>query len=227
MGLLKMPRNVGHLGTSPRVRGVVRLAVAKGDFEGSSPNVGGSVVLAALPPLVERIRTLCRQTPGRDRDGSRNPRVILGQAPPGPMPPRPAQGTADAQDAARSDIHRGGHNHSRASSRPDATVQRPLPDPRPGARRRAPSGQPRRQGALGRFRPFRTARRARGRHRPVPVGPARRNAKLGAARHPRTKPRTPTPPTALVTLAEARELVPTIPAGNLRDVIWRSVQGFL
>ena len=78
---------------------------------GSSPNVGGSVVLAALPPLVERIRTLCRQTPGRDRDGSRNPRIILGQAPPGPMPPRPAQGTADAQDAARRDIHRGGHNH--------------------------------------------------------------------------------------------------------------------
>ena len=28
------------------------------------------VVLAALPPLVERIRTLCRQAPGRDRDGT-------------------------------------------------------------------------------------------------------------------------------------------------------------
>ena len=67
--------------------------------------------LAALPPLVERIRTLCRQAPGRDREGSRNRRVILGQAPPGPTPPRPAQGAADAQDAARRDIHRGGHNH--------------------------------------------------------------------------------------------------------------------
>ncbi len=69
------------------------------------------VMVAALPPLVERIRILCRQAPGRDRDGDRNRRVILGQAPPGPTPPGRAQGAADAQDAARRDIHRGGHNH--------------------------------------------------------------------------------------------------------------------
>ena len=69
------------------------------------------VVLAALPPLVERTRTLCRQALDRDRDDSRSRRVILGQAAPGPTPPRPAQGTADAQDAARRDIHRGGHNY--------------------------------------------------------------------------------------------------------------------
>ena len=69
------------------------------------------VVLAALPPLVERIRTLCRQALGRDLDGTRNRLVILGQAPPGPSPPGRAQGAADAQDAARRDIHRGGYNH--------------------------------------------------------------------------------------------------------------------
>lgn len=54
------------------------------------------VVLAALPPLVERTRTLCRQALDRDRDDSRSRRVILGQAPPGSMPPRPVQGAADA-----------------------------------------------------------------------------------------------------------------------------------
>ncbi len=68
------------------------------------------VVLAALPPLVERTRTLCQQALDRDRDNSRSRRVILGQAPQGPTPPRPAQGAADAQDAARRDIYRGGHN---------------------------------------------------------------------------------------------------------------------
>ncbi|MCY4637588.1 MAG: hypothetical protein OXG04_24380 [Acidobacteria bacterium] len=68
-------------------------------------------MLAAVPPLVERIRTQCRQAPGRDRDGSRNRRVILRQAPPGPTPPGRAQGAADAQEAARRDIHRGDHNH--------------------------------------------------------------------------------------------------------------------
>ena len=69
------------------------------------------VVLAALPPLVERTRTLCRQALDRDRADSRSRRVILGQAPPTPTPPRPARGAADAQDAARRDIHRGGHNY--------------------------------------------------------------------------------------------------------------------
>lgn len=69
------------------------------------------VVLAALPPLVKPIRTLCRQALDRDRDHSRSRRVILGQAPPGPTPPRPAQGTADAQGAPRRDFHRGGHNY--------------------------------------------------------------------------------------------------------------------
>ena len=67
-------------------------------------------MVAALPPLVERIRTLCRQAPP-DRDGGRNRRVILGQAPPGPTPPGRVQGATDAQKAARRDIHRGGHNH--------------------------------------------------------------------------------------------------------------------
>ena len=67
------------------------------------------VVLVALPPLAERIRTLCRQALDRDRDGSR--RVILGQAPPGPTPPRPTRGAAAAQDAARRDTHRGGHDY--------------------------------------------------------------------------------------------------------------------
>ena len=38
------------------------------------------VVLAALPPLVERTRALCRQALDRDRDDSRGRRVILGQA---------------------------------------------------------------------------------------------------------------------------------------------------
>lgn len=42
------------------------------------------VVLAALPPLVERTRTLCRQAVDRDRADSRNRRVILDQAPPTP-----------------------------------------------------------------------------------------------------------------------------------------------
>ena len=74
------------------------------------------VVLAALPPLVERTRTLCRQALDRDRDDSRSRRVILGQAPPGPTPPRPAQGAAEAQDAARRDIHRGGHDYRRAGA---------------------------------------------------------------------------------------------------------------
>ncbi len=69
------------------------------------------VVLAALPPLVERTRTLCRQALGRDRADNGNRRVIFGHAPPGPTPPRPAQGTADAQDPAHRDIHRGGHNY--------------------------------------------------------------------------------------------------------------------
>ncbi len=69
------------------------------------------VVLAALPPLVERTRTLCRQAVDHDRDESRSRRVILGQAPPTPTPPPPAQGAADAQHAARRDIHRGGHSH--------------------------------------------------------------------------------------------------------------------
>ena len=50
------------------------------------------VVLAALPPLVERIRTLCRLVPGRDRDGSRNRGVFLGQAPPGPDAPGTSSG---------------------------------------------------------------------------------------------------------------------------------------
>ena len=68
------------------------------------------VVLAALPPLVERIRTLCRQAPGRGPDGSRNRRAIRGPAPPAPTPPGRAQGAA-AQDAARHDIHRGGHSY--------------------------------------------------------------------------------------------------------------------
>ena len=39
-------------------------------------------MLAALPPLVERIRTLCRRAPGRDPDGSRNRNVIFGPPPP-------------------------------------------------------------------------------------------------------------------------------------------------
>ena len=73
------------------------------------------VTLAALPPLVERLRTLSRQALGRNPDGSRNRRVILGQAPPGPPrarpPPETSSGAADAQAAARRDIHRGGHNH--------------------------------------------------------------------------------------------------------------------
>ena len=69
------------------------------------------VVLAALPPLVERTRSLCRQELDRTRADSSDRRVILGQAPPCPTPPRPAQGAADAQDAARRDIHRGGHNY--------------------------------------------------------------------------------------------------------------------
>ena len=76
------------------------------------------VVVAALPPLVERIRTLCRQAPGRDRDGGSNRRVILGQAPPGPTPPGRAQGAADAQDAARRDIHRGGTTTDAPGARP-------------------------------------------------------------------------------------------------------------
>ena len=69
------------------------------------------VVLAALPTLVEPIRTLCRQELDRARDDSRHRRVILGQAPPGPTPPRPAQGAVDAQDAARRDTHRSVHNY--------------------------------------------------------------------------------------------------------------------
>ena len=56
----------------------------------SSAGTFARVVLAALPSLVERIRTLCRQALGRDRDDSRNQRVILGQAPPGPTPPERA-----------------------------------------------------------------------------------------------------------------------------------------
>ena len=69
------------------------------------------VVLAALPPLVERIRTLCRQVPGRGGGGSRNRHVIRGPAPPAPTPPGRVQGAANAQDAARRDIHRGGYNY--------------------------------------------------------------------------------------------------------------------
>ncbi len=49
--------------------------------------------------------------PEADRTVGRPGRVILGHAPPGPTPPRPAQGTADAQDPAHRDIHRGGHNY--------------------------------------------------------------------------------------------------------------------
>ena len=49
--------------------------------------------------------------PEADRTVWRPGRVILGHAPPGPTPPRPAQGTADAQDPAHRDIHRGGHNY--------------------------------------------------------------------------------------------------------------------
>ena len=76
--------------------------------EGEQRRTFARVVLAALRPLVERTRTLALDG---DRDGSRNQRVTLGQAPPGPTPPARAQGAADAQDAARRDIHRGGHNH--------------------------------------------------------------------------------------------------------------------
>ena len=62
------------------------------------------VVLAALPPLVERIRTLCPQVPGGNRSVIPGPTLVA-------RPPRPAQGAAAAQDAARRDIHRGGRNY--------------------------------------------------------------------------------------------------------------------
>ena len=66
------------------------------------------MLLAALPPLVDRIRTLSLQAPGRDPDGSRNRCVNHGQAQPGPTPPRPVQGAADAPDAVGRDIYPGG-----------------------------------------------------------------------------------------------------------------------
>ena len=116
---------------------------------GSSPNVGGSVVLAALPPLVERIRTLCRQTPGRDRDGSRKPAHH----------PRPSAAGPDAPATSSGHRRRAGRRPPRHPPRWPQPLTRRLPAGRDSST--AASGSSTRSAATCSLRSTSPTRRSR------------------------------------------------------------------
>ncbi len=118
------------------------------------------VVVAALPPLVERIRTLCRQAPGPDRDGGRNRRVI-------PARHRRARHPRDEFRVPPTRRKRPAVTFTEAATTTDA----PAPGRTATVNGRFRILDPERgdvlpevnlanKAALGRYRPFRTARQA-------------------------------------------------------------------